>query len=1025
MPIEQSAVWKWLDELRGELEPWEISELSDDEARHDAFSSDLRFGTGGIRCLMGVGPNRMNRLTIGKAAQGLADWLLERPGEASVAIGYDTRIHSREFAEVTADVLAANGVRAYLFESPQPTPVLDFAVRELGCSAGVVITASHNPREYNGFKVYDAQGVQATDVMARAIQAKIELVEPFEDVKSMQLEEAVATGLVKPVGKELLVAYWNAVLAQRFGVDCSGIRVVYSPLNGTGLIHALHILNGLGVSYSVVEEQAEPDGNFPHCPKPNPENPDAMAVGMEQMAHKGADLFLATDPDADRVGVACMDGRKPRLLTGNEIGLLLFDYVCRHRSMPTTRAVAITTVVTAPLADTVAEANCIELRRTLTGFKYVGEQIGRIEAEGGQFLLGIEESDGYLRGSYVRDKDGINALMLVCEVAAHYKTEGKSLAGALEELYERYGHMPGRQLVQEFPGVSGKAAMDRLMGRLRASAPKFIAGLEVESEIDYLPGAAMPIAGGECNQKLPPANVLEWRLSGGSRVLVRPSGTEPKLKAYVFAKRDTEEGAAALLDNLCADVTRLISVPEMKSESVGGHVIHVVLLSGGSGTRLWPLSNSARSKQFLKVLRDADGNHVSMVQRVFGQIDAVDADIDITIATSASQADALAMQVGGRYQLSVEPERRDTAPAIMLACTHLDLVQGADPDDPVVVMPIDTFADQAYYDRIPMVADAVTAGTSELVLLGVRPTYPSEKYGYILPASTDGSLWPVDTFREKPDEATAKGYIERGGLWNCGVFGFRLGWLRDLTRGYVDASSFDDMVERYRELPKNSFDYEVVERAESISVVPYSGTWKDLGTWNTLCEEMAEETSGPVWMDSTTTSNVHAVNETGLPMVVAGLSDAVVVATPDGILVSGKEASAHVKGLVEEASYVNPMYERQQWGEYRVLAEQEYADGTHTLTKELVVNPGCQLTYQRHAHRSEVWTVTAGKGEVVLDGKVMPVKVGDCVHIAPMQKHGCRAIAQLHIVEVQVGRPLIKEDVDDFGFFWDTEVCHA
>ncbi len=447
-------------------------------------------------------------------------------------------------------------------------------------------------------------------------------------------------------------------------------------------------------------------------------------------------------------------------------------------------------------------------------------------------------------------------------------------------------------------------------------------------------------------------------------------------------------------------------------------MIHVVLLSGGSGTRLWPLSNSARSKQFLKVLRDAEGNHVSMVQRVFGQIDAVDADIDITIATSAAQVDALAMQVGGRYALSVEPERRDTAPAIMLACANLELAQQASLDDPVIVMPIDTYADQAYYDKIPVVAEAVASGTSDLVLLGVEPTYPSEKFGYIIPAATEGNPWPVKTFREKPDAKTAETYIAEGGLWNCGVFGFRLGWLRDLTNAYVSVETFEEMVERYRELPKNSFDYEVVEKVQNGSVIPYAGMWKDLGTWNTLTKEMAEATAGIVWLDSNTTRNVHAINETNLPVVAAGISDAVVVATPDGILVSGKDSSVHIKDLVERASATRPMYERRQWGEYRVYSEQEYSDGNHTLTKELVVKPGRQLSYQCHAYRSEVWTIAEGKGEVVLDGKVISVKVGDSVRIAPMQKHGVRAITELHIVEVQVGYPLIEEDVERFGFFW-------
>lgn len=445
---------------------------------------------------------------------------------------------------------------------------------------------------------------------------------------------------------------------------------------------------------------------------------------------------------------------------------------------------------------------------------------------------------------------------------------------------------------------------------------------------------------------------------------------------------------------------------------------HVVLLSGGSGTRLWPLSNSSRSKQFLKVLRDEEGNHVSMVQRVFSQIAAVGSGLDVTIATSASQADALAMQVGGRYALAAEPERRNTAPAIMLACAHLSLVQGASDNDAVVVMPIDTYAGQDYYDRIPAIASMVNSGVSDLVLLGVTPTHPSEKYGYIIPATTEGASWPVETFREKPDEETAASYIAQGGLWNCGVFGFRLGWLRELSRSYVDAASYSEMIERYRELPRNSFDYEVVERAENVSVMPYAGTWKDLGTWNTLSEEMDEETSGDVWLDETTCINVHAINETGLPMVVAGISDAVVVATPDGILVSGKEASTHIKGIVEEAVGDRPMYERRQWGEYRVLDKSNCDDGSHALTKELVVLPGRQLSYQRHRHRSEVWTIAGGDGEVVLDGVVQTVHVGDSVRIAPMQMHAARSVGELHIIEVQVGWPLVEEDIERFGFFW-------
>ena len=550
--VARETIERWTGALAGALEPWELAALDDAAAVEDAFAGNLRFGTGGIRAIMGVGPNRMNALTIGKAAQGLAAWLAASGhGTGPVAVAYDTRLHSREFAEVTACVLAANGIAVRLFGEPQPTPVLDFATRELGCAAGVCLTASHNPREYNGFKVYGADGVQATDAMAHAIQAEIERVDPFA-VSPMPLGQALREGLVSYIDDALLDAFLAAVLAQRLGVDCSGLRAVYSPLNGTGLVQARALLEALGVEFSLVDAQVAPDGNFPACPKPNPENPSAMAMGMSQMAATGADVFFATDPDADRVGVACMDGGSPRLLTGNEVGLLAFDWVCRHAKAVDAPQVAVTTIVTAPLADTIAEANGVELRRTLTGFKYVGEQIGLVLDAGRGFLLGIEESCGYLRGSYVRDKDGICGIMLACELAAYYKSRGRTLADALAELYERYGYMIGRQLVREYPGEAGKEAMAEFMDGLRREPPADVAGVAIDAVIDYLPGAAMPVVGGVSEQVLPASNVLEWRLAGGSRVLLRPSGTEPKLKVYVFAKADSEAEAVALLDALCA-----------------------------------------------------------------------------------------------------------------------------------------------------------------------------------------------------------------------------------------------------------------------------------------------------------------------------------------------------------------------------------------------------------------------------------------------------------------------------------------
>ncbi len=448
-------------------------------------------------------------------------------------------------------------------------------------------------------------------------------------------------------------------------------------------------------------------------------------------------------------------------------------------------------------------------------------------------------------------------------------------------------------------------------------------------------------------------------------------------------------------------------------------MIHLVLLSGGSGTRLWPLSNSSRSKQFLKVLRDAEGNHVSMVQRVFGQIRAVDADVDVTIATCAAQENSIRRQVEGGYALVLEPERRDTAPAIMLACANLAYEQKADSKETVIVMPIDTYADQAYYDGIVKLDEAVQSGFAELVLLGVEPTYPSEKYGYIVPETLEGELRKVARFTEKPDEATARDLLDKGALWNGGVFAFKLGYLADIAARYLPVNDFKQFRERYAELPKISFDYEVVEKVSSIAVVPYSGEWKDLGTWNTLTDEMADEMAGRVVVDDATCENVHVINETGFPMVVAGMKDAVIVATPDGILVSSKEASAGIKAQVSQAAESRPMYEQRRWGEYRVLDSSVYPDGEKALTKELVVRDGCQMSYQRHAHRSEVWTVVSGTGEVVLDGLVRQVRAGSVVYINQLQMHAGRAIgSELHIIEVQQGDNLIEEDIERFGDFW-------
>lgn len=448
-------------------------------------------------------------------------------------------------------------------------------------------------------------------------------------------------------------------------------------------------------------------------------------------------------------------------------------------------------------------------------------------------------------------------------------------------------------------------------------------------------------------------------------------------------------------------------------------MIHVVLLSGGSGTRLWPLSNNTRSKQFLKVLRDASGNPISMVQRVFHQILNTNIDLDVTIATSETQAASLEMQVEGDYTLVLEPERRDTAPAIMLACANLKYVQNACLEDTVVVMPIDTYADQHYYDQIEKLDEAVQTKNVDIVLLGVKPLYPSEKFGYIIP-ETPASFSKVAHFQEKPSASKAEEYIALGGLWNCGVFAFKLGYIIRIIESFFYLENYSSLLDKYLDLPKNSFDYEVVEKADSVGVVPYSGTWKDLGTWNTLTEEMADSCSGRVVMDETTCDNVHVINETSLPMVVSGIQDAVVIATHDGVLVASKNATsnASVKTLMSRASTSRPMYEHRRWGEYRVLDVAAYGDAK-ALTKELIVESGKQLSYQRHSSRSEIWTIISGEGEVVIDGDLRRVAAGDVINIKTGKKHSIRAIEELHIIEVQLGPLLSEDDIERFGNYWE------
>lgn len=547
-----------------DVEQTKLMMLEEDQVE-DAFFRELTFGTGGLRGKLGLGPNRLNVYTVGKATQGLADYLNSAFENPTVALCRDTRHGSEEFVRRVAEVLAGNGIRSYLFERVEPTPALSFAVRELGCSAGVNITASHNPAAYNGYKVYGADGCQITVEAAEAIQAAIDPVDCFDGVKAMAFDGALEEGLVQWVPERVLDRYLEVTLKVSTGEDCSALRIVYTPLHGVGLECVSRVLEGIGVADVVtVEEQCVQDGDFPTCPYPNPEVREALKLGLEYCDRVKPDLLLATDPDTDRVGIAVPHADEYRLLTGNEVGLLLLDFLASKASESGAdmgREVACTTIVSAPMADDIARARGLELRRTLTGFKFIGEQVGVLESEGreGDFLMGFEESYGYLAGTSVRDKDAVVASMLICELAAHWKKEGLDLYEAMERLYETYGFWSSALLGQAYEGPEGASDMAAMMSGLREHAPEHIGGLTVAECIDYAQGAPMPVVNpSDKPQRLPEADVLEFRLADGSRVLFRPSGTEPKAKAYVFAKGADRSESEAKLAALAADAKSIL-----------------------------------------------------------------------------------------------------------------------------------------------------------------------------------------------------------------------------------------------------------------------------------------------------------------------------------------------------------------------------------------------------------------------------------------------------------------------------------
>ncbi len=547
--LEDSALTEELRRIEGQ-----------DSEIKDRFAVALKFGTAGLRGVLGAGSNRMNIYVVRQATQGLANWVKTQGGSQLVAISYDSRINSDVFAKTAACVLAANGIKVRIYDALMPVPALSFATRYYGANAGIMVTASHNPAKYNGYKAYGPDGCQMTDDAAAIVYAEIQKTDILTGAKMISFQEGIDQGLIQYVGEDCKEALYDAIKARsvRPGLcKTAGLKLVYSPLNGSGLVPVTRVLHDIGIDdITIVPEQKDPDGNFPTCPYPNPEIFEALRLGLELAQKSGADLMLATDPDADRVGIAikCPDGSY-ELVSGNEVGVLLLDYICQGRiengTMPE-NPVAVKSIVSTPLADAVAQNYGVEMRSVLTGFKWIGDQIAGLEAQGqvDRFIFGFEESYGYLAGPYVRDKDAIIGSMLICEMAAYYRSIGSSIKERLEAIYAKYGRYLNKVDSYEFPGLSGMDKMAGIMDSLRNNPPADFAGYKVVKVTDYL----KPEVTG-----LPAANVLIYSLEGGASVVVRPSGTEPKIKTYFTTLGKDLAEAQAQKDQLTAALKPLLA----------------------------------------------------------------------------------------------------------------------------------------------------------------------------------------------------------------------------------------------------------------------------------------------------------------------------------------------------------------------------------------------------------------------------------------------------------------------------------
>lgn len=559
----QAKVQLWKDNVEEPDLKSELDELlsGDEEKLNDAFYRNLAFGTAGLRGVLGVGSNRMNVYNVAQATQGVADYLNAHYDHPALALARDSRLKGEDFQRVAAGVLAANGVHVFVYPRIEPVPTLSFAVRYLHASAGIVLTASHNPAQYNGYKVYNDNGGQIANEAADEISAAIARTPVFGGPKMMDFEEGLERGLIEWTPEEVLDAFIDSVKkvsVPGFKADPS-YSVVYTPLNGTGMECVTRILKEIGVeNVDVVAEQSQPDGNFPTCKYPNPEFREALDLALRLADEKRPNLVVATDPDADRMGTAIPHGGEYKLLSGNEMGVLMMDWLAQmaaERGEDVREKVAVTTIVSSAMPDALAKDRGFELRRVLTGFKYIGDQIDQLKDEGEEerYLMGFEESYGYLVGTHARDKDAIVAVEMCVEMAAHYAALGKDLYEAMEDLYQRYGYYLNGTVNAAFPGAAGADRMAAIMQGLRTEAPTEIAGYKVLGITDFATGPQMPRVSGlqkEPAQSLPPANVIEFRLEGDNKVIFRPSGTEPKVKAYLFSKGATREESEAIRDRL-------------------------------------------------------------------------------------------------------------------------------------------------------------------------------------------------------------------------------------------------------------------------------------------------------------------------------------------------------------------------------------------------------------------------------------------------------------------------------------------